>query len=138
MATQFNIGSFFLRWLFALALVFGTYNPSEISYFHWVSGNSSDFGPVMALVGLLLLISWIIFLRASFQSLGLLGLSLWAAVFGCIIWLLIDRGLLSLESTGAITWIILVVLSLTLATGMSWSHIRRRLTGQVDVDELDD
>ena len=30
------------------------------------------------------------------------------------------------------------VLSLILAVGLSWSHIRRRLTGQVDVDDLED
>ena len=28
--------------------------------------------------------------------------------------------------------------SLLLATGMSWSHIRRRLTGQLDVDDVED
>ncbi|MGB5773274.1 MAG: DUF6524 family protein [Sedimenticolaceae bacterium] len=32
----------------------------------------------------------------------------------------------------------LVLLSAILAVGMSWSHIRRRLTGQIDVDEVDD
>jgi hypothetical protein len=36
-----------------------------------------------------------------------------------------------------LTWIVLVGLSLLLAVGMSWSHIRRRLTGQVDVDEVE-
>lgn len=138
MAATFTFSSFLIRWLFALVLVFGTYNPTAYSYLHWVTAQASEFGPVMALVGLLLLISWIIFLRASFQSLGLIGLTLWAAVFACVIWLLIDVGLLSLDSSGALTWVILFVLSLTLATGMSWSHIRRRLTGQVDVDELDD
>jgi hypothetical protein len=68
---------------------------------------------------------------------GILGIALGAALFGCLIWLLIDLGLLSLEATGALTWIVLLVLSLILATGMSWSYIRRRLTGQFDVDEKD-
>ena len=30
------------------------------------------------------------------------------------------------------------MLAVILATGMSWSHIRRRLTGQFDVDDMDD
>lgn len=51
MATEFNIGSFFARWLFAIALVVGTYNPTDYSYASWVMGNSSDFGPIMALIG---------------------------------------------------------------------------------------
>ena len=137
MATEFNIGSFFGRWLFAIALVFGTYNPSDYSYASWVIGQSSQFGPVMALIGVALLIAWIVFLRATLLSLGVLGILLGGALFACIIWLFIDLGLLSLDATGALTWIILLVLSFILATGMSWSHIRRRLTGQFDVDEKD-
>ena len=56
----------------------------------------------------------------------------------CIIWLLVDVGWLSLESPSSFAWVALVLLSLILAIGMSWSHIRRRLTGQFDVDEMDD
>jgi hypothetical protein len=92
---------------------------------------------VMALAGVALLIAWIVFLRATFMSLGVPGIALGAALFACIIWLLIDLGLLSLDSTGALSWVILLVLSIMLAAGMSWSHIRRRLTGQFDVDEKD-
>ena len=45
MATEFTIGSFFARWLFAVALVFGTYNPSEYSYVGWVMDEYKEFGP---------------------------------------------------------------------------------------------
>lgn len=138
MATEFKVGSFFARWLFALILVFGTYNPTAYSFTAWVLDGDSQFGPLMALTGVALLIAWVIFLRATFMSIGLVGIGLGAALFGCLIWLLIDIGLLSLEETGALTWVVLVVLSLILATGMSWSHIRRRLTGQFDVDDMDD
>ena len=71
------------------------------------------------------------------MSMGWLGIILGAAFFGCIVWLLVDVGWLSLESTNAFAWVVLVLLSLILAIGMSWSHIRRRLTGQFDVDEVD-
>lgn len=135
MATEFRISSFFGRWLFAIALVFGTYNPSDFSYVSWVMGKSAEFGPVMALIGVVLLIAWIVFLRATLLSLGVLGIALGGVLFACLIWLFVDMGALSLDSTGAITWVILLVISFILATGMSWSHIRRRLTGQFDVDE---
>ncbi|MCB1706648.1 MAG: hypothetical protein KDI17_17420 [Halioglobus sp.] len=137
MATEFNIGSFFARWIFAVALVFGTYNPSDYSYVSWVMAQSSTFGPIMALVGVILLIGWVVFLRATMLSLGVLGILLGGALFGCIIWWFIDMGWLSLDASGALTWVILLVLSFILAAGMSWSHIRRRLTGQFDVDEKD-
>lgn len=138
MATDFNASSFIGRWLFALALVLGTYNPSGYSYLNWIVSENVSFGPVIALFGVALLIAWIIYLRATFMSMGWLGIVLGAAFFGCIIWLLVDIGWLSLESPGSLTWVALVLLSLILAVGMSWSHIRRRLTGQIDVDEKDD
>ncbi len=91
----------------------------------------------MAMAGIALLIAWIVFLRATLESLGLLGIVLGGALFACLIWWLIDIKVLSLDSPSELTWIILLVLSLILASGMSWSHIRRRLTGQVDVDDHD-
>ena len=138
MATEFTAGSFLGRWVFALALTLGTYNPSGYSYVGWSLGEGTEFGPILAIVGLVLLIAWIIYLRATFMSMGWLGVSLGAALFACVIWLFVDLGWLSLDSTGLLTYLALLLLSLILATGMSWSHIRRRLTGQFDVDEMDD
>jgi Family of unknown function (DUF6524) len=67
----------------------------------------------------------------------MLGVVLAAAFFAALIWLFVSWGWISLSNTGALTWIALLLLSLVLAAGMSWSHIRRRLTGQADVDEVD-
>ena len=133
MSTEFGASSFLARWLFAAVLVFGTYNPSEWCYFNWIWSKGTEIGPVIAIASVVLLIAWIVFLKATLDSLGLLGIALGGALFGCVIWWLIDIGLLHPNSTAAFTWIILLVLSLILAAGMSWSHIRRRLTGQVDV-----
>jgi hypothetical protein len=138
MASEFNIGSFIGRWAFAAILVFGTYNPTQYSYIGWVFAEETSFGPLVALAGVALLIAWIIFLRATFLSMGWLGIILGAALFGCVIWLFIDLGWLALDSPSAISWVVLVFLSLILAVGMSWSHIRRRLTGQFDVDDIED
>lgn len=138
MAKEFTALGLLGRWLFALLLVFGTYNPTDYSYASWVLSESTTFGPVPALVGVTLLIGWIIFLRATFIALGWVGIILGAAFFGCVIWLLVDAHWLSLDSGSAITWVALLLLSLILGVGVSWSHIRRRLTGQFDVDEVDD
>ncbi|MFT7288860.1 MAG: hypothetical protein ACI87W_002984 [Halieaceae bacterium] len=138
MAQNFGLDSFFLRWLFAIVLVFGTYNPTAYSFVGWTLSEDFSVGPLPALVGMILLIAWIIYLRATFLSLGLIGVVLGAAVFACLIWLLIDLGLLSLDATGALSWIALILVSLLLAAGISWSHIRRRLTGQLDVDDIED
>ena len=137
MAKDFTTGSFIARWGFAAALVFGTYNPSGYSYIGWLMSESGTFGPVLAILGLVLLIAWIIYLRATLLSIGWLGVSLGAALFAAIIWLLVDIGWLSINSTGVIGYLALLLLSIILATGMSWSHIRRRLTGQIDVDDVE-
>ena len=138
MANSFGVDSFFMRWLFAVILVFSTYNPTDYSYLGWLLSEGFSFGAGAALAGVALLIAWVIFLRATFNSLGVLGIALGAALFGCLIWLFIDLGVLSIESPGALTWVALVLVSLLLATGMSWSHIRRRLSGQLDVDDVED
>ncbi|GAB5412777.1 MAG: hypothetical protein Cons2KO_03800 [Congregibacter sp.] len=138
MANSFGFDSFLLRWLFALLLVFATYNPTPYSFFGWLLSENFVFGPLPALLGVALIIAWVMYLRATFMSLGIIGIGLGAALFGSLIWLLVDLGLLSVESTGALTWVALVLVSLLLATGMSWSHIRRRLSGQLDVDDVED
>ena len=128
---------FLLRLLAAMVLVFSTYNPSEISYYHWVSKNLSSLNPWMALAGILLLIGWTIYLRATVRSLGAFGLLLAAAFFGALLWLVIDWGLVKADSIRAITWMVLSILCGILAVGISWSHIRRRMTGQIDVDDVE-
>ncbi len=135
MATEFNTGSFLGRWAFALALVLGTYNPTQWCYYEWATAETTVFGPVVAIVGIILLIGWIMFIRATFESMGWLGITLGAALFGCVAWLFVNQGWLSLESDATIAWVVLVIVSLILAAGMSWSHVRRRASGQFDVDE---
>jgi len=85
-----------------------------------------------------LLIGWTVFIRATLNSLGGFGLGLAVAFFAIIVWWLVDLGLLGINSVSIITYIILFLLSAVLATGMSWSHIRRKMSGQVDVDDIDD
>ena len=65
-------------------------------------------------------------------------MTLGGALFAAIVWFFIDIGWLSLESTGILTWIVLVIISLILAAGMSWSYLKRSLTGQINVDDVDD
>ncbi|MEO1460032.1 MAG: DUF6524 family protein [Pseudomonadota bacterium] len=44
---------------------------------------------------------------------------------------------LSLQDRGIIQWLALLALGLTLGIGLSWSIVRRVLTGQTDVDDVD-
>jgi high-affinity Fe2+/Pb2+ permease len=57
--------------------------------------------------------------------------------FATLVWLLIDSGLGSVTNAAIMQDILLFILAAVLGTGMCWSHIRRRLTGQSDVDDID-
>lgn len=130
-------GGFVVRLIAALVLVFATYNPTEYSFYAWVQsaiGNGSV-GAVHFFLGVVLVIGWTIYVVASYRSLGPLGLVLGAAFFATLVWLLIDFEFLTLDSATTVTWVVLVCLSGLLAIGVSWSHIWRRLTGQLEVDE---
>ena len=128
---------FLLRLLVACVLVFSTYNPSGYSYYHWLSENISNITPTIALFGVLLLVGWTIFLRATLRSLGAFGLLLAAAFLGVLLWMMIDWGWFDADNLKAVTYLLRVVLSGLLAFGVSWSPIRRRITGQVDVEDVE-
>jgi hypothetical protein len=132
---NFTFASFLLRLLLASALVFLTYNPSGYSWVGWLT---SDVPMVYkAAAGVVLLIGWVIFLRASWNSLGAMGTILAVVFFAVIIWLFIYWGFFALDDTSVIKWVVLSVLAGVLAIGMSWSHVRRKLSGQYDTDEIE-
>ena len=135
---QFDWGSFAIRLAIALALVLLTYNPSGYSYFHWLRAALSEgaSGPEHWFVGVVLLIGWVMFVRATLLSLGGIGILLGAAFFGTLIWLLVEYEIVPAGTSTAIIWIALVCMAGLLAVGMSWSHVRRRLAGQYDVDDV--
>jgi hypothetical protein len=127
-----------IRFIFALLLVACTYNPTGYSYFHWLKATAADFTPLLGLGGIALVIGWVIYIRATLRSLGLIGLILATLFFAFLLWLLIDLGVLSMNSVSALTWVVLILLAAVLCIGMSWSHIRRRMSGQVDTDDVGD
>ncbi|MGA8260584.1 MAG: DUF6524 family protein [Arenicellales bacterium] len=142
MSKRFTWGGYFLRLLLAIVLVFATYNPEGLSYFQWVYDHGAGAGnqvlALMALVGILILIGWVIFIRATYRSLGPFGAILAIAFFAALIWLLISVVPVPKNSVRLISYLVLFGLAGVLSAGLSWSHVRRRLTGQIDVDETDD
>lgn len=139
---DFTFQSYLIRFVFALILIFTTYNPSGYSLYHWAMtslfAEVLNLRPVFVLSMVVLLIGWTIYLRATFRSLGPFGLTLAFAFFGVLIWVLIDLGWVGLDSVSALAYITETLLAAVLAIGMSWSHIRRRMSGQLDTDEADE
>ena len=132
---RFTIVGFMLRLGAALALVLLTFNPTGHSFYHWVTAGSIT--PLVAVAGISLLIVWGVFITATARSMGLIGVIVTLAFIAAIVWLIASWGWLNPHNASAMTWVVLTACAVVLAVGMSWSHIRRRLTGQADVDEVD-
>ncbi|MDQ3772950.1 MAG: DUF6524 family protein [Pseudomonadota bacterium] len=134
----------FVRFLMALVLVYATYNPEGWSYFHWaeravLGTEGSGSTALVFLAGTVLLIGWVVFLNATRRSLGLVGVVLAAALCGGVYLALhralhrVGRGLRGQCPGSAAPG----ARDRERAVGMSWAHLRQRLTGQVSTDEVD-
>jgi hypothetical protein len=134
---KFTALGFALRLLAAIVLVLCTFNPSGFSYYHWVAEVFPRITPAQAIAGIVLLAGWIVYLTATMRSIGFIGMVLVAAFFGALVWLITSWGWLDPHNATAMAWVVLVVCAFILAVGISWSHVRRRLTGQADVDEVE-
>jgi len=132
MAHQLTPTGFVLRWAFALVLVLATYNPSGYSFYDLVVLKITEIDAVRALFGVLLIIGWAIYLRATLRSLGPFGVAIAGALFAVLIWLLMDFNLLPKDSLLVWQWVCLLGTATVLAIGLSWSHVRRRISGQYD------
>ncbi|PRX35169.1 hypothetical protein SAMN05216257_102355 [Meinhardsimonia xiamenensis] len=129
---------FFFRWLFAFVLLAATFNPTDWNYVSWARTNWESDPPLTIFTGLLLVVGYIIYLRATLRSIGFVGMMLVLAIVGSALWLAYDRGWLDPTDTTANVWIGIFALSIVLGTGLSWSLIRRRLSGQFDVDDVEE
>lgn len=132
------MSGFLLRWLVAFALLALTFNPTEWNYVRWSGAAWGTDTPLVVLAGLVLFTGYVIYLRATLRSIGAFGMALVAAIVATLLWVLVDRGILSLSDPGLNTWVGIGALSFVLGVGLSWSILRRRLSGQADVDDVDE
>jgi hypothetical protein len=122
-----------VRILFAVILVLATWNPAGVSYVQWALIDTSSFDATKALVGVVLLAAWILCVRATWVSLGLLGVVLAGVVIGVFVWWLVSVGIVATDQR-TFAWIVLVAVGVVLGIGMGWSLLRQKATGQVETD----
>ena len=128
---------YLLRWVAAFVLLAATYNPTPVNFFSWAQSETASL-PLALLAGLVLVVGYIIYLRATLRSIGAFGMILVLAIVAALIWVLVDFGLINLQNPTVNTWIALIALATVLGTGLSWSHVRRKLSGQSDMDDVDE
>ena len=124
-------GGMLVRILFAVILVLVTWNPAGVSYVQWALIDTSTFDATKALVGVLLLAAWILAVRATWVSLGMLGVALAAVVIGVFVWWLMSIGLVSTDQR-TLLWIAVIAIGVVLGIGMGWSLVRQKATGVVE------
>jgi hypothetical protein len=127
---MFTWASFVIRALAVHALVFGTYNPSGYSYFHWLATWEPHYLALKVLVGFSLIALFWIAIAATRFVLGVVGAILLLAIvssFGAMIW---QFGLLPITFWNA-QFLLLLAVAAYLSVGVSSAHFKYRLTGQV-------
>ena len=121
-----------VRMLAVLFLVTATYNPSGYSYWHWAFRSDTNYWALKIFLGLLIIFGFVFCCYATWRSLRLmLSLPLLLLMATCF-WLLSDWGLLDLSDWLQRTLALEAGLVVLLGTGVSFSLIRYRLSGQLD------
>lgn len=134
-------GGFAARFVFALLLAYGTWNPMGKSFTHWVilplfgsdTASAGAAAPIKFLLGILLLVGWVLYLQATRRSLGWSGALLVAALCAGVVWLLVSVKIVALTGP-VIAHLVLICVAVLLTIGMSWSHVSRKMSGQSDTD----
>lgn len=126
-----------LRWLGAFLLLAAIFNPTQWNYVSWARDAWGTQTPLIVFTGLILAVIAMVYLVATLRSIGILGAIIIAAVFAAGLWVLTDWGLLGLQNPALNVWLGILVLSLILGIGLSWSILRQRLSGQQTMDEVD-
>jgi hypothetical protein len=134
---EFGFKDFLWRLVFSVALVLLTFNPTGHSYYHWLADGFPSVQPLEVVAGIALLGAWIFFVRSTMAAIGTLGVVLLLALFAAIVWWVVSQGWLDVSNRSAMAWVVLLILGLVLGIGMSWSHIRREVSGQASVDRVD-
>lgn len=129
---------FLTRWVAAFFLLAVTFNPTQYNYLRWVRDYGKENLSIAVLVGLLLVVGYVIYLRATLRSIGTAGMTLVLAIVAALLWVLHDVGILMLDDSEVNLWLGLAAVSLVLGVGLSWSHVRRALSGQADMDDVDE
>lgn len=127
-SSPFRLGDFIVRWLFALALVSGTYNPTGYCYVAWLFDQQTGLFAVKLFIGICLLITYLFAFSLSFRALGWSGFALTVIFFVTLIWALTALGIL----IPALALIIAleVILATILAIGISYAIFRQQVSGQ--------
>jgi len=123
--------------VYSALLVLGTYNPSGVSVWHWLS-RAADWGrmwPVYVVVGLVLAGLWLLFLTSIRKSMSIGGISLIVLIVALLCYLPVHFDTVHVTQS-SITWLVLCGLIVVVGFGGSFARLRFYLFGQRSVDAV--
>ncbi len=132
---MFGPVNFALRWMFSLFLVFATYNPSGVSFYHWAVSGWSPL-TLVSVVGVALLAIYVFLFRSTWRSIKLTGILIGVVFTGLFNLMLVDLEIVTVDRASIVVVMILASLATILSVGVSFSAIRARLAGQIDSDDV--
>lgn len=131
-------GVLITRMLIAAIVVFGSYNPSGKSVFHWVSEQGDYTDAWVILVAIVAVLLNFALLVAAWKALGKLGTIVLGILFAALVYLALQEGWASQDSPETLQWLALILYTGFLGIGLAGAIIWRRATGQVVTDEAPD
>lgn len=120
------------RALLSAVLVFGAYNPSGNSYYHWMM-RSDRLTTSQICVGILLFIGLLTMARMAFLSIGYFGVAAISVMVLMGITFGVGLDFFGFEDVRFSTYLVLFWIVLVLSLGTSWSFVQKRLSGERDV-----
>lgn len=127
-----------IRVLISAFVVFGTYNPTGKSVYHWIANHPDPTDAWVVLAGIITVLAIFSLLIASWKTFGMLGTSIIAILFAAVAYLFVQEGWVAAGENNSIQWLGLAMLSVFFGLGLAGAIIWRKLTGQVVTDESDD
>lgn len=116
------------RWLISAIVVFGIYNPSGHSYYHWATDGGASL-TLKLVVGIFLLAAIVALVRMAFLSIGYRGIAaVLSLIYGGILFR-VGLGWLAFSDVDIETYAILLWVSTIIGVGISWSFFQRRISG---------
>src|SRR5579862_1991378 len=120
---------FYKRTLLSAFVVFGAYNPSGYSYYHWVTA-SHRLTTVQLFVGIGLLTAAVGLARMAYATVGYLGGWTIVVMLGMGIVFLVGLDITTFDDVDIGTYAIEVWISLTLAIATGWAFVQKRISGE--------
>ncbi|CAK0775888.1 membrane hypothetical protein [Azospirillaceae bacterium] len=114
---------FLLRWLLSGALVFGTYNPSGYSYYHWLFTNDGNYLSLKVTVGLFIAGIYIALWPIIWGAFGFQGLFAAGGLMGTLSLAAWEAGLLENVRPSFYVYGLLVGVATVVAAGVYWGWI---------------